>query len=246
MYWSCGERSGLKNMTPQVSLVIPVWQHERLLANCLASLGQQTFKDFEIIIIDDGNDPPLNLEPITYHLEPRLIRQEHAGAAVARNRGAREARGEFLLFVDADSELYPDCLERMVEALHEYPETAFAYSSFKWGWKEFRARAFDPVTLRRHNIAHTASLLRRRDFPGFDESLKKFQDWDLWLTLLDQGKRGVAISETLFRINPRGGTMSTWAPSFWYQIPWSWLRLLWPGVRVYEIARAIIINKHQC
>lgn len=229
---------------PQVSIIIPIWRHERILARCLESLVQQTYKNFEVIVVDDGNMPPLRGEFRILNFEFRIVRQAHAGAAVARNRGAREAQGEFLLFVDADSQFQPDCLKIMVKTLELHAEVSYAYSSFKWGWKKFRAIPFDSIILRQHNIAHTTSLIRVRDFPGFDESLTKFQDWDLWLTMLERGKMGVAILETLFEINPRGGTMSKWAPSFWYHIPWQPLRHLWPGVSRYEEDRARIITKH--
>ena len=58
---------------------------------------------------------------------------------------------------------------------------------------------------------HTTSLIRKKDFPGFDENIKRLQDWDLWLTMLEQGKRGIWIPKYLFTVHP-GGTMSKWMP----------------------------------
>lgn len=60
---------------------------------------------------------------------------------------------------------------------------------------------------------HTTSLLRRNDFPGFDENIKRLQDWDLWLTMLEQGRTGVWLPEYLFMVKT-GGTMSKWIPKF--------------------------------
>ena len=84
------------------------------------------------------------------------------------------------------------------------------------------------------------ALIRREDFPatGWDESLKKFQDWDLWLTMLSLGKIGYFIPQVLFTIST-GGVMSSWLPSFAYKL----LPFL-PTVKKYKAAKAVIFKKH--
>src|SRR3989344_2986215 len=207
-----------------ISVIIPVYKHEKSLQQTLASLSFQTLHDFEIIIVDDGNEPPLNARPNT-----QVIRQEHSGAAAARNRGAREAKGEYLLFLDADIWLKPDYLEKMLEALKSHPEASYAYSQFKFGFKTFNLWPFDEAKLKLMPYIHTASLIRKIDFPGFDTSIKRLQDWDLWLSMLEQNKKGVFIPQILFRVTA-GGSMSKWLPSFLYNFKWL------PSVKKYNEA----------
>jgi hypothetical protein len=85
---------------------------------------------------------------------------------------------------------------------------------------------------------HTSSLIRRADFPGFDETLKKFQDWDLWLSIAESGGKGVWIDKMLFSVAP-GGSMSDWLPAIAYRL----LPFL-PAVKKYNKARLIIKKKH--
>ncbi|KKW45216.1 MAG: hypothetical protein UY95_C0004G0018, partial [Parcubacteria group bacterium GW2011_GWA2_56_7] len=100
--------------------------------------------------------------------------------------------------------------------------------------------------LRRMNFIHTSALIRSDGFPGFDEAIKRFQDWDVWLTLLKEGKEGVFVDEELFRVllpHGRAG-ISSWRPSFLYGISWSILGWRPPSVRRYEEARDVIRKKH--
>ena len=87
---------------------------------------------------------------------------------------------------------------------------------------------------------HTMSLIRANDFPkhGWDENIKKLQDWDLWLTMSSQGKKGIFIDKFLFKIYP-GGTMSSWIPSIFYKI-FPFL----PKVKKYNRAVKAIKDKH--
>lgn len=224
---------------PAISVIVPFYNHAQALASCLRSLAAQTRKDFDVTIVDDGSDSPIELRVTSDELRVHLIRQAHAGAPAARNRGARETQSEFILFCDADVELRPHALERMVRTLHEHSEASYAYSAFRFGWKTFRSFPFDGERLRRMPYIHTTSLIRRAHFPGFDESLKRFQDWDIWLTMRERGHVGVHIPEVLFTVRS-GGTMSRWFPSIALRLPWKSSR-----VRAYEDAAAIVRKKHR-
>lgn len=215
-----------------ISTVIPFYKHKNKLLATLKSLRAQTNQDFEIIIVDDGNEPPLG-----EIANVKIIRQTHAGAAVARNTGAKEAKGEYLLFLDADIVMEPLMLEKMLNTLTAHPEVSYAYSQFKFGWKTFKLWPFNEEKLRQMPYIHTTSLMRRADFPGFDPNIKRLQDWDLWLTMLENNKTGVFIPEILFTVKI-GGSMSAWLPSFIYRF--SWL----PWVKKYNEAVRIIKQKH--
>lgn len=235
------------DMSPLISIIIPVWNHADDVFECLRSLENQTRKHFEVIVVDDGSEDGLAEKIKQFHpsFPFQFIRFEtNCGAPAARNAGFRLSHGEFLWFLDADTVMESEMLEKMERALEEHPEAAFAYCSFYYGWKKFMGQPFDPIALRRKNYIHTSSLLRRRDFPGFDESLKKFQDWDLWLTIAARGGIGVWIPEELFTIKPHGPRrgMSKWLPEFFYHLPWA--GTFSPTVKRYRKAEAIIRKKH--
>lgn len=229
-----------------ISVIIPLYNRQKTIIKTLDSLKAQTYKDFEVIIINDGSTDDSE-QVVAKYLQQNsgsnaysFFNQTNQGAPAARNRGFKESKGDFLLFCDADAKLEPIALEIMLEALKRNPEASYAYSSFNWGKKLFKLDEFNPEQLKKMPCIHSMSLIRRADFPvsGWDESLKKFQDWDLWLTMLDHGKIGVWIPRVLFQIST-GGTISSWLPSFAYKL----LPFL-PAVKRYQTAMAIIKNKH--
>lgn len=228
-----------------ISIIIPTYNHAEELDYCLDSIRNQTYQNFEIIVVDDGSvDNPEDVVRQYSNLE--FIRQPNLGAAVARNRGFELARGEEVIFVDADAVLQPECLAKMHQVLKKDPAVSFIYSAFKVGTKKMRYVPFNPHALRQYNYIHTTSLIRSKDFPGWDESLKKFQDWDLWLTMVSQGKKGQGIDEVLFRIiNPGKGTMSQWLPKIFYKLPWPIFGWQPKAVASYFTGREIIRRKHK-
>jgi hypothetical protein len=88
-------------------------------------------------------------------------------------------------------------------------------------------------------------LLRREHFPGFDESVRRLQDWDLWLTMLEAGRTGTWIPETLFTCLPHKGGISTWVPGIVYEIPWRRAGIRIPTVEKFVEARERMRAKHR-
>jgi len=230
-----------------ISVIIPVFNQAEKLKQTLISLNKQSYRDFEVIIVNDGSiDNPektfmdflaANQSELSFY----FINQKNQGAPAARNHGFRESKGDFLFFCDADAVLEPQALETLLNTLMANPEVSYAYPSFKWGRKLFKGRVFDADLLRKEPYIHTMALIRRNDFPSvaWDESIKKFQDWDLWLTMLENNKVGIFVDEFLFTVAP-GGTISSWLPSFSYKI-FPFL----PAVKKYKAAMAVIYAKHQ-
>ncbi len=229
-----------------ISVIIPIYNQADKLLKTLKSLQKQSYQDFEIIIVNDGSSDNLESVITKFHQDNSLnqsflvLNQANAGAPAARNRGWRASQGDFLLFCDADAVLAPEALAIMLQALNNNPQASYAYSSFYWGNKLFKLKPFDAQQLKTEPCIHTMSLIRRADFPetGWDESLKKFQDWDIWLTMLAARKFGVFIDQVLFTVSP-GGTISSWLPSFAYKsLPFL------PQVKKYQAAKNIILKKH--
>lgn len=227
-----------------ISIIIPVYNQAEHLANCLASIKKQTYDNYEIIVVNDGSEDKVikvikKFKQI-FGFKLAYLEQENRGASATRNRGAKLAKGEYIIFCDADVVMKPVMLELMLKTLKDNPGASFCYSSFIWGRKKFKLWPYDAEKLKIMPYINTASLVCLKDFPGFDETLKKFQDWDLWLTILHQGHTGVYVDQILFKVAVRGAqTMSHWLPSLAYKLlPWL------PPVKKYNQAMAIIKKKH--
>ena len=232
-------------MADLVSVIIPTYNRAHLLPRAIGSVLAQTYQPMEIIVVDDGSLPAIsNFKfQISNDLQIKWFRQENGGAPSARNKGFRESKGDYVIFWDADIEAEPDMLEKMVKKLDKKQDLSFVYSSFNLGKKKMLAQKFSPIQLQKNNYIHTSSLIRRDDFPLFDEKLKRFQDWDLWLTMVKNGKKGEWIDEYLFTIISTG-IISGWLPKFAYKKPWKNLPWWSEKVSKYENARKIILEKH--
>jgi len=222
---------------PEISIIIPVYNAQRTLEKCLASIFAQTFSDYEIIAVNDGSIDGSRKILDSYKDRIKIIDQTNQGAAVARNVGAKIATAPFIIFCDADIVMWPAMLQIMYDVLQKNLDVSYVYSSFIFGQKTFNLWPFDRAKLKQMPFIHTTSLMRREHFPGFDESLKRFQDWDLWLTMLARGFTGYFIPQVLFQV-ASGGTMSSWLPKFMYNF--SFL----PSVKRYQAAEKIIRKKH--
>lgn len=187
-----------------ISVIIPAHNAEKTIEKTLLSLAAQTIKALEIIVVDDGSEKSLEAIRKTSPISFELLHIPHHGAAAARNFGAAIAKRDLLFFCDADVILVPTFLEKLSEALYNHPKFAFAYCSFEWHGNTFIARPFSVEELKKNNYISTMSILRRDAFPGFDESLPRFQDWDLWLTIAERSGKGFAVPEILFHVSEEG------------------------------------------
>jgi glycosyltransferase involved in cell wall biosynthesis len=184
---------------PRVSIVIPTRDRASILTRAIDSVRGQTVQDWELSIVDDGStDATAAVVAERYAADPRiqLHRQTTAaGAAAARNRGAALGRASFLAFLDDDAEWLPDKLERQLSVL-DASEAGMVYCQLRYYDERGQTRVIgsgsaassDPRrALLRGNAIDTSSVLMRRsvfdDVGGFDESLPRLQDWDLWLRL---------------------------------------------------------------
>lgn len=171
----------------KITVVIPHRQNTEDASTTLNSLQTQSFQDFKTVVVPD----------------------QFKGANWARNEGFKKCDTEFVLFSDNDIEWKNNALEVMYETLRRFKSAAYSYGRFKVDEQIWGHQVFDPVLLLTANYVSTMSLIRSEDFRlsgGFDESLKGFQDWDLWLGLLiNHQKRGVYCNELIFTTKVRKG-----------------------------------------
>ena len=183
---------------PLISVIIPVFNGEKTIEATIASVLNQTFTDFELIVVDDGSRD-LTSSIVSSIKDPRLklFSYENAGVSNSRNRGFSHASGEFISFLDADDLWTPDKLEAQLKALQENPLAAVAYSWVDYinqAGRFYRAGNHMTVNGDIHKIMLVNNplengsnpLIRRQAFAeigGFDQKLEGAEDWDMWLRL---------------------------------------------------------------
>jgi glycosyltransferase involved in cell wall biosynthesis len=189
-------------MSPRVSVVMPAYQAEQTVGGAIASVLTQTYPDLELVLVDDGSTDATAVIAAAHRGPIRIIGQENAGVAAARNRGIEEAGGELIAFCDADDLLFPQHVEALVE---EYDRsdgivTANSYWLFAGGIHpsklRYRGRFPSPESQRRaileQNFVSTMSLFPRTlvdEIGPFDVSKRRAEDWDFWLRAIFAGRR---------------------------------------------------------
>ena len=111
-----------------LSVIIPIYNAERYLRRCVESVLDSAYPEFELILVDDGSTdgcPSICRDFAERDCRVRVFRQEHQGASAARNRGIRESRGEWLVFVDADDRISRDLLSLIVREEHRALDLLF-------------------------------------------------------------------------------------------------------------------------
>lgn len=105
---------------PKFSIIIPVYNVEKYIGKCLESVKSQTFKDYEVIIVNDGTEDDSMKIAVKYPFT--IINQENQGLSVARNRGVKEASGDYLIFLDSDDYWEKDLLKELTKSIKNDPD----------------------------------------------------------------------------------------------------------------------------
>lgn len=116
-----------------ISVIVPLYNKREELRGTIKSVLNQTYKDFEVIIIDDGsNDNSLSTIQDICDKRISIYKQDHMGVSHSRNLGIEKARGRFIVFLDADDELNSDFLTNMINLAKSYPECHMFASNYKF------------------------------------------------------------------------------------------------------------------
>jgi glycosyltransferase involved in cell wall biosynthesis len=203
---------------PVVSVVLPCYNAHRHLARSLASVRAQSFRDFEIILVDDGSTNPETLACLAgLPAEVRLIRQPNRGLPGARNAGFRAARGRYVLPLDCDDWLEPSFLEKALAALGgRDDDAAFAFSHVAMEGEAHGivARPFNFFEQLFANQLPYCLLMSRRLWErtgAYDESMRQgYEDWEFNIRLAAGGAEPVIVPEPLFHyhVSERGMLLS--------------------------------------
>lgn len=208
---------------PLVSIIIPTYNRAALLQETLDSALEQTYRNIEIIVVDDGSTDDMRQVLSGYLDRVRLVCRANKGRSAARNTGIDASRGEFLVFLDSDDLLMPSKVQMQVDYLLAHPLVDVAYSdgyimdedrqlgsleeflvSFPASEQEEYARS---LLFRNHFVIH-AALVRRDALPRqpvFRESIGRFEDWDLWIRMCLAGARFAYTDEKMVVYRRHGG-----------------------------------------
>jgi len=183
---------------PIISVIVPAYNAGRTILETIASVQQQTFSDFELIIINDGStDQTLGLLSTVKDSRIKILSYENGGVSVARNRGMVHAKGEFIAFLDTDDLWTPDKLELQLAALQQNLEAGVVYS-----WTHFmdeqgkslhtdkpvfyKGNVYAKLLVENFLISGSNPLIRRQALESvgeFEPTLTHGEDWDLYLRL---------------------------------------------------------------
>jgi glycosyltransferase involved in cell wall biosynthesis len=185
---------------PTVSIIIPVYNRANLIGRCIRSVLEQTYSDFELIVVDDGSTD--NTAEMIRRFSDRRIEiltvPENRGAQFARNMGIQHAVGKYIAFQDSDDEWTNNKLDKQVEVLDKAgPEVGLVYSGY-WNVRgNSRVYLPSPATRPKEGDLHkillmgnfitTQTVLLKAECLAraglFDERLTRLQDWELWLRI---------------------------------------------------------------
>lgn len=217
---------------PTLSIVVPIYNVERYLPMCLDSLRAQTYRDLEIICVDDGStDRSSQLIKLYQKVEPRIVvvTKPNGGLSSARNAGLDVATGDYVCFVDSDDLLEKNAAKRIVESFEETQADVLVYGGYcypatEWDpWTDSvlttRDAIFDEFTMDILSVEHTnpfawRTAVRRdwfnKEGVRFDETLKFGEDRVFQFQLYPRARRLVTISDRLYdyRISREGSLMA--------------------------------------
>ncbi|TNJ34029.1 glycosyltransferase family 2 protein [Prosthecochloris vibrioformis] len=186
---------------PLVSIYVPLFNREKYIVECIQSALEQTIKDLEVVVCDDGSTDRSHELVQRYfgsNKRVRLLYQQNTGIGAASNNAVRNCRGFYIGQLDADDVLMKDAVERCLEVMEkdtklslvygttEYIDENSEFVSHGWNWPMF-SREY----LLTKMIVHHFRLFRKRDYmrtSGFDETIKNAVDYDMMLKLAEVGE----------------------------------------------------------
>jgi glycosyltransferase involved in cell wall biosynthesis len=211
--------------TPEISVIIPAYNRADLIVQALDSVFAQTYKNFEIIVVDDGSTDNTAevLRPLAEQGSIRYIHQPNRGVSAARNLGIREAQGNLIAFLDSDDLFEANKLELQVEYITSHPEVGLAHSGFTkfdddgndLGYRDtswFSGTIYPDILLYWTTIMAVDTVLIPKqvldDVGLFNETLHIGEDMDLWRRISRKYSFG-CIAQSLTRVRVHAGNASS-------------------------------------
>ena len=199
---------------PKISVIVPCYNQAQYLSEALESVLAQTYTNWECIIVNDGS--PDNTEEVAMtwcekDVRIKYFKKENGGLSSARNFGIVNSTGEYILPLDADDKIGDKYLELAIGQFIKVPDTTLVYCHAKFfGTKNelWPIRKYDYKELFFWNLIFCSAIFKRSDYnktKGYNENMiYGFEDWDFWLSLLDESSNVYCLPDVLFfyRIKP--------------------------------------------
>lgn len=197
-----------------ISVVIPLYNKETSIAQSLKSVLSQEYDDFEVVIVDDGStDGSVGVVEAMNDPRIRLIKQENGGPSKARNTGVKNAKGEWILFLDADDEFLPEALTCFAEHISRHNDTSFIFAPFytsRCGNKTLACKYQEGTVENPYKehffgriLPRTGAFICTRELclkEPFDENIRRFEDLE-WLYRIYKHTRIHKVSTPVLTTN---------------------------------------------
>lgn len=179
-------------MSVKISIIIPCYNHGKYLEDCINSISQQSFKDWEAVIIDDGStDDTAAIAKKLISDKVHYVFQQNKGLSGARNTGIEHSTGKFIVPLDADDKLEPQALEKCITEFNKNPDLLIVYgNSKKFGTEETESELLPDFSLKDlllSNRLFCTAMYQRKDIGTeirYDENMKGgYEDWEFWIQL---------------------------------------------------------------
>lgn len=206
-------------MSPVISVIVPCYNQGKYLAETLNSIINQTFTNWECIIVNDGSSDcttetanPFCVKDQRFH----YIEQKNQGLALARNNGIKASVGKYILPLDADDLIDPTYIEKAIKHFQEHPDTSIVYCRAQlfgavnqdWDLPQYNYESFIWM-----NCIFCSAVFKRADYDktiGYNPNMiYGFEDWDLWLSILSKDSTVYQIDEPLFFYRKKSQSMTT-------------------------------------
>jgi glycosyltransferase involved in cell wall biosynthesis len=205
--------------TPLVTVLIPCFNQGHFLAECLNSLHAQTVHDWQALIVDDASTDgttPAMCDRFASDRVAVLHLPHNHGRATARQVAVQQARGEFVLRLDADDCVTADYLEKTLPRFDDGPRVGFVYTDYRhFGTRSgvMRFERYDEATLYRRQVAPNGALVRKAAWLSSaghrDEYNIGNEDYDFWLALAEAGWSGVHVAQPLYLYRNHSGSWTS-------------------------------------
>lgn len=199
-----------------VTIVVTNFNYGRFLEEAVRSVLDQEGGAPNIIVVDDGSTEPGTIAVLDRLPEGvRVVRQDNAGVAAARNAGLALAETPYLMILDADDRLRPRALNVLRAPLDADATLGFTYgiTRFFGEWEgEMTMPAYDPYKLLYRHTIGTTCLMRRQLVDvvgGYDANFGGYEDWEFWLHALSKGWQGRRVNKVTFEYRRHGSTKLT-------------------------------------
>lgn len=199
-------QSGLTQHHPAVSVVVPCFNGGRFLDTLMAALARQTFRDFEIVIVDDGSTDLETLRKLSeLKGRARVVHQKNGGLSAARNSGIRFAHADLVFPLDCDDTIEPPFLDEAVALMRAAPPdvaAVFCHMRLAGAAKGLLERHFNRFDLLFTNTLPSGLLVRKDCWAavgGYDESMRDgYEDWEFHLRLMRAGYRAIELPKPYY------------------------------------------------